>query len=404
MRALNVTSEIGRLKRVLLHKPGFELEHLTPKWLNQLLFDDIPWLKKAQQEHDEFKHILEAHGVEVLYLENLVAESLITKKILDQFVKDFIEESNLKNEHTIKRLRDYLLSLDKLSMVKEMMAGIPKTRLSGVRTLSLKERIEEYPFITDPMPNLYFTRDPFSIIGHGVSLHKMHANVRNRESLFGEYIFKYHPAFKDTVKFYDRDETSSIEGGDILVLNKETIAIGISERTDPDAIEVISKRLFKETDIKLVLAIDMPKKRAFMHLDTILTQLDYNKFLVHHAFLGKKDIFMITPGSKKDSIRIEKRNETLKRVFSRVLKSPITMIPCGGDDTIASDREQWNDGANTLAIAPGVVIVYERNTITNKLLTEHGIKVLPMTSSELSRGRGGPRCMSMPFYREDLDQ
>ncbi|PKK86807.1 MAG: arginine deiminase, partial [Tenericutes bacterium HGW-Tenericutes-8] len=148
MTILNVTSEIGPLKRVLLHRPGQELEHLTPKWLNQLLFDDIPWLKKAQQEHDEFRGILEAHGVEVLYLEHLVAESLTSKKILDQFVTDFIDESNLKNQHTIKRLRDYLLSLDKLSMVKEMMAGIPKMRLGGVRTLSLKERIEEYPFIT----------------------------------------------------------------------------------------------------------------------------------------------------------------------------------------------------------------------------------------------------------------
>lgn len=403
MTILNVTSEIGQLKRVLLHRPGLELEHLTPKSLHQLLFDDIPWLKKAQIEHDQFKAILESNGVEVIYLDDLVVESLTSKKVLDAFIDDFITESNVKNGHTVKRLKTYLLSLDTPQMVREMMAGIPKTRLKGARTLSLKEHIEEYPFVTDPMPNLYFTRDPFSILAQGVSIHRMHANVRNRESLFGEYIFNHHPKYKSIQKLYARKETAAIEGGDILVLSKETIAIGISERTNPDAIEVIAKTLFKETAFKQVVAIDMPKRRTFMHLDTILTQVDVNKFLVHHEFLGKKDIFIITPGLKPDTIKIEKKNETLKRVFSRVLKTPITMLPCGGDDLIASDREQWSDGANTLAISPGVVIVYERNTITNRLLETNGVKILPMPASELSRGRGGPRCMSMPLYRVDLE-
>ncbi|MDY0211178.1 MAG: arginine deiminase [Acholeplasma sp.] len=403
MKGLNVASEIGVLKRVLLHRPGLELEHLTPKWLNQLLFDDIPWLKKAQEEHDEFKALLEKEGIEVVYLEDLVAESLINRKVVDSFVDQFISESAIHNPHAIKRLKTYLLSLDKKSMVKEMMSGIPKSKLKGKRAYSLKERIEEYPFFTDPMPNLYFTRDPFSIILDGVSIHKMYSNVRNRETIFGEYIFKYHPDYQSAPKYYDRNEPSSLEGGDILVLNHETIAIGISERTDPDAIETLANRLFTNTDIKTIVAIDMPKKRAFMHLDTVLTQVDHCKFVVHHDFLGKKDIFIITQGSKINTLKIEKKTETIKRVFSRVLKNAITMLPCGGDDPIASDREQWNDGANTLAIAPGVVIVYERNTISNKLLVENGIKIIPIKASELSRGRGGPRCMSMPLIRASLE-
>ena len=184
---------------------------------------------------------------------------------------------------------------------------------------------------------------------------------------------------------------------------KKMVAVGISERTDPDAIETLSHQLFEQTNVEYVIAIDMPKKRAFMHLDTILTQVDLYKFLVHHDFLQKLNIYIIKKGSKKESLVITKKYETLKRVFSRLLKNSITMIPCGNNDAIASDREQWNDGANTLAISPGVVIVYERNPITNKLLQAEGIKVIPMTSSELSRGRGGPRCMSMPLYREDLE-
>ena len=399
---LHVTSEIGRLRKVLLHRPGFELENLTPKWLSQLLFDDIPWLKKAQQEHDDFKALLMSHGVEVIYLENLVSESLHNEKVRTQFIDQFIEEADVISASIKKRLKEYLVKLDTLSMVKVTMAGIPKTELKTTRNLSLFEHIDDYPFVTDPMPNLYFTRDPFSIIFHGVSIHKMKNEVRARETIYGEYIFNHHPDYKDTPKFYSRNEESSIEGGDILLLRPELMAIGISERTHPDAIETLAKRVFESTDIRTILAIDMPKKRAFMHLDTILTQVDYDKFLVHHAFLDKLDIFVLTPGKKPDSIKINPRKETLKRVFSRYLQTSITMIPCGGDDVIASDREQWNDGANTLAIAPGKVVVYARNTITNQLLAKHGVDVLPIQASELSRGRGGPRCMSMPLHRDDL--
>lgn len=399
MEKIHVISEIGKLKKVLLHRPGLELEHLTPKWLHQLLFDDIPWLKEAQNEHDAFKLSLENEGVEVVYLEDLVSQSIQDLKIKHQFIDQFIIESAITNAHTIKRLKDYLLALGTKKMVQEMMAGIPKDKVKGIQTLSLKERIEDYPFVTDPMPNLYFTRDPFAVLLNGVSIHKMYATVRARETIFAQYVFNYHPDYKDVPQFYSRDYAASIEGGDILVLNNETIAIGISERTDPDAIEILSKNLFKKTSVKQVIAINLPKRRTFMHLDTVLTQVDYHTFLIHHDFLGKLDTYIIQPSLKSSGLKINHKHETLKRVLSRILKNAITMIPCGGDDPIASDREQWNDGANALAISPGKVIVYERNTLTNKLLEDHGITIIPIKSGELSRGRGGPRCMSMPLIR-----
>lgn len=285
-------------------------------------------------------------------------------------------------------------------MILKTMEGIVKTDLVTFRKLSLKDYIRDYPFMTDPMPNLYFARDPFTVVFNQVSLNKMYKNARARETIYGEYIFKYHPIYKDTIKLYDRYEDFSIEGGDILVLSDKVLAVGISERSEPDGVENFAKKVFEETDAEVVLAIDLPKKRSFMHLDTVLTQVDIDKFLIHHDFLGKLNVYEIYRGSRAHTLRIIPKEYSIKRLFSYHLKMKITLIPCGGDSPIASDREQWNDGANALAIAPGVVIVYERNEITNQLLRENGIQTIVIPSSELSRGRGGPRCMSMPLIRE----
>lgn len=408
MTLLNVKSEINELKKVLLHRPGRELENLTPKWLNQLLFDDIPWLDLAQKEHDAFADIFRKNGVEVLYLVDLVAEALDSdEEVKKQFINQFIDEAAVTSD-TLKELVYDLLS--KMPSTKDMisltMAGIRKDEVPNFTKRTLSDHIRDYPFVTDPMPNLYFTRDPFTVIGKGVSISKMFSVTRSRETIYGEYIFKYHPVYssQDIPHYYNRQMIPTIEGGDVLVLNEEVLAVGVSERTHPAAIEKLAKNLFyfNETSYHTVLAFDIPKSRAFMHLDTVFTQVDHDKFLIHQELRHAIKAYEITrsdePNFKLNVVPIEGK---LDEILEKYLHRPITLIPCGGeDDPVSSDREQWNDGANTIVIRPGEVIVYERNHITNKLLEEHGIKIHKMPSSELSRGRGGPRCMSMPFVRK----
>jgi len=401
---INEYSEIGKLKKVLLHRPGKELENLMPEYLDRLLFDDIPYLKIAQQEHDAFANIFRENGAEVVYLEDLVVESLINDEVNSKFIDEYIEEAGIKEDRETGILKEYFLSFsDKKDMVLKMMEGIRKSEIKDYRGPGLADFLSnQYPFIIDPMPNLYFTRDPFAALGSGVSIHKMMTATRNRETLFGKYIFNYHPTYKDTKLFYDRTEDYSLEGGDILVLNKETIAVGISQRTNPNAIEKFANIILtEESSFKKVIAIDIPKTRAFMHLDTVFTMVDYDKFTIHPNI--KSDIVVYVLKKVDGKMDITEERGTLERVLEKELNiDKIKLIKCGGDSVIDASREQWNDGSNTLCISPGEVIVYSRNYVTNKILEEEGIKIHIMPSSELSRGRGGPRCMSMPLIRENV--
>ena len=403
-KSINVYSEIGKLKKVLLHRPGKELENLMPEYLDRLLFDDIPYLKIAQQEHDAFANIFRENGAEVVYLEDLVVESLVNDEVNSKFIDEYIEEAGIKEDRETGILKEYFLSFsDKKDMVLKMMEGIRKSEIKDYRGPGLADFLSnQYPFIIDPMPNLYFTRDPFAALGSGVSIHKMMTATRNRETLFGKYIFNYHPTYKDTKLFYDRSEDYSLEGGDILVLNKETIAVGISQRTNPNAIEKFANIILtEESSFKKVLAIDIPKTRAFMHLDTVFTMVDYDKFTIHPNI--KSDIVVYVLKKVDGKMDITEERGTLERVLEKELNiDKIKLIKCGGDSVIDASREQWNDGSNTLCISPGEVIVYSRNYVTNKILEEEGIKIHIMPSSELSRGRGGPRCMSMPLIRENV--
>ena len=403
-KSINVYSEIGKLKKVLLHRPGKELENLMPEYLDRLLFDDIPYLRIAQQEHDAFANIFKENGVEVVYLENLVVESLINDEVKLRFIDEYIEEAGIKEDRETGILKEYFLSFsDKMDMVLKMMEGTRKSEIKDYRGPGLADFLSnQYPFIIDPMPNLYFTRDPFAALGSGVSIHKMLTTTRNRETLFGKYIFNYNPIYKGTKLFYDRTEDYSLEGGDILVLNKETIAVGISQRTNPNAIEKFANIILtEESSFKKVLAIDIPKTRAFMHLDTVFTMVDYDKFTIHPNI--KSDIVVYVLKKIDGKMDITEERGSLEQVLEKELNiDRIKLIKCGGDSVIDASREQWNDGSNTLCISPGEVIVYSRNYVTNEILQEEGIKTHIMPSSELSRGRGGPRCMSMPLIRENL--
>ncbi|MDE8135416.1 arginine deiminase family protein, partial [Erysipelothrix rhusiopathiae] len=236
------------------------------------------------------------------------------------------------------------------------------------------------------------------------SLNRMYSVTRNRETIYADYIFKYHPEYKGNVPYYyDRTADFHIEGGDILNINAKTLAIGISQRTQAQAIEDIAHNIFnvEGTEIETILAIDIPNSRAFMHLDTVFTQVDYDKFTIHPGILGPLQVFEITKGTNGD-VNIVKIDTDLESILSKHVGRPVTLIKCGGEDMMASEREQWNDGSNTLTIAPGVVVVYDRNEISNELLKSHGLKLIELRGAELVRGRGGPRCMSMPLIREDI--
>ena len=407
MKKINVNSEIGRLKVVLLHEPGDELHNLTPKKLDDLLFDDIPWLPLAKKEHQAFADTFRQAGVEVVYLTDLMRDVLdLSNEIKEQFINQFIKEANIRSNTLREIATDYLKSIkDNKELVLKSIAGIKKSDLPNSQIKSLADHVDDYPFVTDPMPNLYFTRDPFASIGNGVSLNKMYSVTRSRETIFGEYIFKYHPTYKTTPLYFSRYEDVNIEGGDIMVLNNHVLIVGVSQRTCAEAVERLAKNLFfnNETDFDTVLAFTIPQARTFMHLDTVFTQVDKNKFAIHKGCYEKLKIFRVTKDyNNEGKVKVVELDQKLEDVLESYIGLPVTLIPCGGGDTISADREQWSDGSNTVALGPGEVIAYERNDITNAALIKNGIKVHIIPSSELSRGRGGPRCMCMPLVREDI--
>ena len=403
---LHNTSEIGRLRKVMLHRPGRELENLMPEYLERLLFDDIPYLKAAQAEHDAFAQCLRENGAEVVYLRDLVEETIAEPGIRRELTEQFLDEAGLENHRIREILQEYFSDMSDGGLVDTMMAGVRKSDVRGFETGKLADylsfRSDEYPFLIDPMPNLYFTRDPFATIGTGVSLHRMHTVTRNRETLFGKFIFKYHPVYKDTPKWYDRGETSSLEGGDILILSPEVIAVGISQRTQEDSIDKFAHTVLSVSrTFKKILAFNIPKTRSFMHLDTVFTMVDRDKFTVHPNILHEITVFVME--LVDGHVHIQEEQGRLEDILKQHLElDDVKLIKCGSDSPIDAAREQWSDGSNTLAIAPGEVVVYERNYVTNRILEDNGITVHTIPCSELSRGRGGPRCMSMPFIRDDL--
>lgn len=405
---IHVYSEIGKLKTVMLHRPGKELENLAPDILHRMLIDDIPYLKIAQEEHDAFAHVLRQQGIKVLYLEDLLAESLTDEKVRRAFLDQLLDESSIKKQDPLHQLLlNYLQELPTKEMVKTVIAGIRKSAIHN-STPSLADLAEDpnYPFYLDPMPNVYFTRDQQAAIGSGMTINRMTFRARRRESLFMETILKNHPDFKNaTIPVWrDRYHHGRLEGGDELVLNNHVLAVGISQRTSATAITDLAHNLFGHSSYDTILAIKIPHNHAMMHLDTVFTMINYDQFTVHPFILdkaGKIDIYVLQPDDH-NGVKITEKNDLVQVLKENLHLSELDLIPTGGGDPIAAPREQWNDGSNTLAIAPGEVVTYDRNYVSNDLLRKHGIIVHEIRSSELSRGRGGPRCMSCPLIREDL--
>lgn len=401
-------SEIAPLRKVLVHRPGDEFLNLTPNTLEKLLFDDTPFNTVAQREHDSLANVLRAEGVEVVYMVDLVAEAIEAggRIVRKKFIEQFIAEGGVSSPKIAKYCFDYLNGIkDTRMMIRKCISGVDISELKkvGKTSTSFYASRDVGRMVLDPIPNTIFQRDPMSTVGHGATIHKMWSVTRTRESIFAEYIFKYHPFYDDIKIYYDRSEPYCIEGGDIQVLSKEVVAIGISQRTEPDAIANFARNLFKDknNEFKYVLAIDIPDERSFMHLDTVMTQVDVNKFAVQDAIMDISTIYEITAG-RGGEIEIIEIHQSLQKVLEKYLHlNKVELIKCGNGRRIDAEREQWSDGVNLLCIRPGVVVAYDRNFVTNQALRDHGIKVIEIPSSELSRGRGGSHCMSMALVREE---
>ncbi|MDF2520719.1 MAG: arginine deiminase [Clostridia bacterium] len=403
-QGISVYSEIGKLESVLLHCPGEEVENIVPDYLRRLLFDEIAYLEQARREHNQFADILRNEGVEVYYLSDLVAEVIEDEGVRKEFLNEFIQEGKAAAPGLQEALLEFFSSMPAKELVEKCIAGVRKEELKHIKPKSLGDMVRNpYPFYLDPIPNMYFQRDPFASIGSGISLNVMANETRNRETIFAKYIFDYHPRFKNIPRWYNRDKTHPIEGGDILVLSDKVLAIGVSDRTDPIAIERLAHKLLSsEESFETVLAFDIPKARAYMHLDTVFTMVDYDQFTIYPGIEEPLDVYSISMG-KNNEVSIRYEHEGLPEILKEHLKLPaVNLIRCGDGDRIAASREQWSDGSNTLAVSPGKVVCYNRNYITNAALRRNKIEVLEFESYELSRGRGGPRCMSMPLIREGL--
>ena len=398
-------SEIGKLNKVLVHRPGAELEALTPDTLGKLLFEDIPFLNVAQREHDAFADLLRQNGVEVAYIVDEAAKAVADPRVKDEFINEFLNLSRINSKGLRSALMVYLMGMEPRKMIEKVIGGIKRSEIQTEKATSLMDLIEgEDPFVSDPMPNLYMPRDPAACIGEGIAINHMHTDARRREALILRYIYKYNADFADDKDkiWYDLRDPFSIEGGDVAVLNRDLVAIGLSPRTTIIGAETLARRLLQSGDFKKVLAFNIPKLAPFSHLDTVFTMVDYDKFTIHPEVEGPMEVFGITL-SDKGELKFEAMKDELDKVMAKELGLPaVDLIRCGGNNILVSQREQWNDGSNTLCIAPGKVVTCDRNYITNDLLTKHGLEVLTVSLSELSRGKGGPRCMTCPVVREDI--
>ncbi len=396
----SIHSEVTTLKSVLLHQPGTELENLIPRYLEDLLFDEIPWLKQAQVEHNGFATLLKEQGVEVVYLLDLIHDILDIPSVKADLVREHLLFSRISNSFVRGAIFEYLLQLTNAQLVHALTAGVSKVEVVHLKpypTLS-DLTVRSYPFYLDPMPSLYFTRDHGVMIGNRLLVSSMFNFARRRETIFLRFLQQYHPRFKDVGLWFHKEIPTGIEGGDVLVINEFTLCIGLSERTTEFAIEYVARELLLNGQINSILVIEIPAKRAYMHLDTVFTMVDFDTFLMYPGIGDQTQVYKLQLG--KDKHILAHKMSSLKLALEQSIKAPVRILYSGGSDPITAAREQWADSTNTLAIGPGKVITYNRNQVTNELLDKNGIEVFEVEGSELVRGRGGPRCMSMPLSRK----
>ncbi len=400
--APSVRSEVGRLRAVLVHRPGEELRRVTPSNMERLLFDELLWVEHAQQEHDAFTDLLRREGVEVLVLADLLAEVVADADAARDLVDRHVTETTCGPE-AVAAVRERVLAGDPDELVARLIGGITHEEVAEIDGLVAAAAAPGDPLF-EPLPNLVFSRDASAWIGEGVVLSPMHRSARRRETDLLRTLYRSHPRFAGAPVWFGDEpidgHPATFEGGDVLVVGERGLAIGLSERTSPAGVETLASRLFHAGVVDRILAVELPKVRAAMHLDTVVTQVDVDAFITYPQMTAASRVFQLTRRGD-DGVHVTSGPDLVHGLawaagldHARVIEPALSAT--------RAEREQWNDANNTLALKPGEVIAYERNVATNEILHDAGITVHTIPSYELPRGRGGPRCMSCPVTRDPL--